>query len=245
MQLAQSLLPNRTIVWRDTIDSTMHEAVRLANEGAPSGTIIGADEQTAGHGRFSRVWHSERGSGLYFSIILRLPIETSVMPVVTLALGCAVVEAIQLTAGITPDLRWPNDVLINEKKVCGILTQLHGNAIVSGIGINVNQTTFPPDVQNLATSLKLATGQDHNREQLLVTLLDDIDRHCDILVTQGPSAIFALYTQHSSYVTGKHVTLEEGLRGTTSGLTPEGFLNLTLDNGNEHTVISGGIRPTL
>ena len=119
MQLAQSLLPNRTIVWRDTIDSTMHEAVRLANEGAPSGTIIGADEQTAGHGRFSRVWHSERGSGLYFSIILRLPIETSVMPVVTLALGCAVVEAIQLTAGITPDLRWPNDVLIDGAHTIG------------------------------------------------------------------------------------------------------------------------------
>jgi BirA family biotin operon repressor/biotin-[acetyl-CoA-carboxylase] ligase len=222
----------------------MHEAVRLAAAGAPSGTVVGADEQTAGHGRFDRVWHSEKGSGLYFSIILRLPIETAAMPAVTLALGCAVVEAIQLTANITPDLRWPNDVLINDRKVCGILSQLHGVAIVSGIGINVNQSAFPPDVEDIATSLKLATGRDQNREQLLVALLDDIDRHCDILVNQGVQSILDLYTQHSSYVSGRRVTLEdEAVTGTTSGLTAEGFLRVRLDNGSEKTVLAGGVRP--
>lgn len=243
MQLAQTLLPNRRIEWHSSIDSTMHQAVQLAAEGAPSGTVVGADEQTAGQGRFNRVWHSERGAGLYFSIILRLPIETAAMPAVTLALGCAVVEALQITANVAPDLRWPNDVLLNDKKVCGILTQLHGQAIVSGIGINVNQTSFPSEIQEIATSVRIATSREHSREQLFVALLDDIDRYCDILVQQGRSAIFDLYSHHSSYVSGRRVIVDEEITGTTAGLTPEGFLRLRKDDGTDHTVLAGGLRP--
>src|SRR5690349_12013852 len=102
--------PDRRIHWYPTIGSTMHEAVRQANAGAPGGTVTGADEQTAAHGRYNRHWHSEREAGLYQTVILRLPIETAHLPVVTLALGLASAASIEQTAGVDCDLRWPNDV---------------------------------------------------------------------------------------------------------------------------------------
>jgi BirA family transcriptional regulator, biotin operon repressor / biotin---[acetyl-CoA-carboxylase] ligase len=246
IDMVQGLLPDRQLHWSPIADSTMHEAVRLAAAGASSGTVVGADEQTAGHGRFNRPWHSERDTGLYFSLILRLPLEPAALPVLTLALGCATVEAIQITTGINCDLRWPNDVLIADRKCAGILTQLHNGAIVAGIGINVNQSHFPPDVDAIATSLRLASGRENSRESLLVALLDDIDRHAATLVRQGPAAILDLFTQMSSYVSGRRVTVDVpdgAVTGTTAGLTEAGFLKLRLDNGAEQIIIAGGVRP--
>jgi BirA family transcriptional regulator, biotin operon repressor / biotin---[acetyl-CoA-carboxylase] ligase len=239
-------LPGRRIHWHESIDSTMYEAVRLAAAGAPSGTVVGADEQTAGHGRYNRPWHSERGAGLYFSLILRLPIETAALPVITLALGCAAVEAVEITTGITCDLRWPNDVLIADRKCAGILTQFHNGAVVAGIGINVNQARFPPELSDVATSLRIASGREHPRENLLAAILDDIDRHAGILVRQGPAAILDLFTQASSYVSGRRVEVDlpdGAVTGTTAGLTESGFLKLRLHTGAEQIIIAGGVRP--
>ena len=137
-------LPGRRVQWFESIDSTMIRAAGLAREGCPHGTIIGADEQTAGIGRQGHLWHSEKGAGLYVSIVLRLPVEARALPVVMLALGLAVQEAIAQTTSLAPDLRWPNDVLIGGRKCAGILAQLEGNAIIAGVGINVSQTGFPP-----------------------------------------------------------------------------------------------------
>lgn len=237
---------DRDIRWFRVIDSTMHEAVRLADAGCRSGTVVGADEQTAGHGRYGRLWHSERDTGLYFSIVLRLPLDPASMSVVTLALGLATAEAIQRTAGLACDLRWPNDVLLGDRKCAGILTQLHGTAVVAGIGVNVNQTRFPPDVVRIATSLRMASGREQSRETLFAALLEDIDRHCDILTRQGPAAIFDLFTRASSYVAGRRVVVElpEGpVSGTTAGLTETGLLRLLRDNGREETIVAGGVRP--
>jgi BirA family transcriptional regulator, biotin operon repressor / biotin---[acetyl-CoA-carboxylase] ligase len=225
---------SRDIRWYPTIDSTMHEAVRLANAGCDAGTVVGADEQTAGQGRFGRVWHSEAEAGLYFSIVLR-----AADPAITLALGLATAAAIQETAGITCDLRWPNDVLIGDGKVAGILTQLHGDSVVAGIGINVNQTEFPPDVATIATSVRIATGREQQREPLLAAVLDEIDHH----VTQSREAILKLFARASSYVTGRRVIVDDRTTGTTTGLTDEGYLRLRLDNGREELVVAGGVRP--
>ncbi len=237
----------RDIRWFPVINSTMHEAVRLAAEGCRSGTVVGADEQTAGHGRHGRQWHSERGTGLYFSIVLRLPLlEPAWMPVMTMALGLATAEAIQQSTGVACDLRWPNDVLIGERKCAGILSQLHGTAIVAGIGINVNQSQFPSDVERTAISLRIATGREQSRERLLAAVLDEIDRYCDILTMQGPAAIFDLFGRASSYVAGRRVTVDlpEGqVTGTTAGLTQTGSLRLLLDNGREEMIVAGGVRP--
>jgi BirA family biotin operon repressor/biotin-[acetyl-CoA-carboxylase] ligase len=236
----------REIHWHGTIGSTMHEAVRLAAAGCASGTVVGADEQTAGQGRHGRVWHSQADTGLYFSVVLRLPLDPASAAVVTFALGLSVAEAIQQTTGVACDLRWPNDVLVRDRKCAGILTQLHGAAVVTGIGVNVNQTEFPPDVADIAISLRIASGREQSRESLLAALLDSIDRHCDILTKQGPAVIFDLFTRASSYVTGRRVTVEllEGeVTGTTAGLTEAGFLRLRRDDGGEETIVAGGVRP--
>jgi BirA family transcriptional regulator, biotin operon repressor / biotin---[acetyl-CoA-carboxylase] ligase len=246
IERVHSLVPGREIRWYPTIDSTMHEAVRLAREGCPSGTVVGADEQTAGHGRYGRVWHSEAESGLYFSIVLRLALDPGSMSVITFALGLAVAEAIQSATGIACDLRWPNDVLVQDRKCAGILTQLHGTDVVSGIGVNVNQAAFPADVARIATSLHIASGREQSREGLLIALLDGIDRHCDILTMQGPAAILHLFTRASSYVMGRRVTVDlaDGcVTGTTAGLTEAGFLRLRRDDGGEETIVAGGVRP--
>lgn len=232
--------PLRLIQWHETIGSTMPEAVRLAAEGAPSGSVIGAEEQTAGHGRYNRVWHSEKGSGLYQSIVLRLSINPASLPVVTLALGLATQSAIARETGIACDLRWPNDVLIGDLKCAGILVQLHGEAVVAGIGINVNQKSFPPDLP--ATSVLLASGSPQSREALLIALLEEIDTHCEILVEQGTAPILGMFAQSSSYVSGRRVIVDDQLTGTTSGLTQDGFLLLRSDSGQEQIIHAGGVR---
>ncbi len=238
----RAAIPGREIHWHDSISSTMYEAVRLANAGAPNGTVVGAEEQTSGHGRYNRQWHSEKESGLYQTIILRLPVEPQHVPVVTLALGLATASAISHTAGLHVDLRWPNDALIGEKKVAGILVQLHGQAVVAGIGINVNQESFPPEVSEIATSLRIATGHPQEREPLLIALLSEIDEHTKILAEQGIDPILKMFTRASSYTLGRRVIVDEQITGTTMGLTPEGFLRMKKDDGTEHIVLAGGVR---
>src|ERR1700733_12720083 len=160
----RSQMPERRIEWHDVIDSTMIEANRLAAQGAASGTVVGAEEQSAGRGRHGRSWHSEPGSGLYVSIILRRQFTPATLRVVTLALGLAAQEAILKATDLACDLRWPNDVLIpskeSEGKCAGILTQLEGStqpsAIIAGIGINVNHSSFPAELSPIATSLRIA-----------------------------------------------------------------------------------------
>jgi len=238
----RSRLPGLDIHYHRVLDSTMHEAARLAALGAPSGTAVIADQQTAGIGRYQRPWHSEAASGLYVSIVLRMPIE----PVITLALGLATVDAIQKTTGIACDLRWPNDVLIGDRKLAGILTHLDGPAVIAGIGINVNHREFPPELSAQATSLRIASGRQQSREELLVELLPAIDTFCSTLVSEGRPAILEMFSHASSYVRGRRVRVdqEDGvITGTTAGLTADGFLLVRGDDQREHIILAGGVRP--
>jgi BirA family biotin operon repressor/biotin-[acetyl-CoA-carboxylase] ligase len=238
--------PGRDIQWRETVHSTMDEAGRLAEAGCASGTVIGAEEQTAGRGRMGRVWCSPRDTGLYQTIVLRLPLPAADLPAVTFALGLAVAAAIERTSGVACDLRWPNDVLIGGRKCAGILTQLHGDAIVAGIGVNVNQTDFPAAVADIATSVRMAANAPQSREQLLIALLEEIDHHCDILVTDGAEAIRRTFAMRSSYVSGRRVTVDQDdcvVTGVTAGLTAAGYLRLVRDDGVETVIIAGGVRP--
>ncbi len=246
LEWVRSHLPGRHIEWHSSVDSTMFAATRLAAEGFGSGTIVGADEQTAGHGRYGRPWHSEPESGLYVSMVLRVPVKADALPVVTLALGLAAADAITRTAGIACDLRWPNDVLIGDKKCAGILPQLDDSAIVVGFGVNANHTTFPASVASLATSLRIATGRTQSREQLLVHLATSVDLHCGILENEGIKPILDMFTHASSYVRGRRVAVDQGethLTGITAGLTEAGFLRLCDDSGKLHTILAGGVRP--
>ena len=242
----RSQLPGRRIEWHSMLDSTMIEASRLAAVGAPSGTVVGAEGQTAGQGRHGRTWHSEPGSGLYVSIILRRQFEPDTLPVVTLAFGLAVREAILKATDLACDLRWPNDVLLQSKKCAGILTVLESSVIIAGIGINVNHSSFPDELSGIATSLRIATGRVQSREQLLAWLLAKVDYYCDLLDAQGRGPVIEAFSRASSFVSGRRVCVDQGdseLRGVTAGLNQAGFLKLHADDGRQRLIVAGGVRP--
>src|SRR3982751_4553095 len=163
--------PSTNLHYFPTIGSTMTEATRMARDGAPHGTVVLAEEQTAGVGRVGRSWTSDAEVGIYCSVILRLPLPQAQFPIVSLLLGLATVEAIQNSAGIACDLRWPNDVLVDGCKVAGVLAHMAANCIIGGIGINVNNTSFEPNLRTPATSLRIAAGTEVSRESVLLKLL--------------------------------------------------------------------------
>jgi BirA family biotin operon repressor/biotin-[acetyl-CoA-carboxylase] ligase len=236
--------PHNAVHYFRTLGSTMTEASRLAAAGASHGTVVLADEQTSGVGRLGRSWISQVDDGIYISILLRIPILPTRLPIASLLLGLATAEAIEHTAALECDIRWPNDILIRERKVSGVLPYLVEGCIVAGIGINVNQTNMPSDLRTAATSLRMECGgRIQDREQLIIKLLEAIDDFCFMLARQGPDSILDAFTRASSYVLSRRVMVEEtGKRGTTAGLDENGFLLLTLDNGQLEKLSSGGIR---
>jgi BirA family transcriptional regulator, biotin operon repressor / biotin---[acetyl-CoA-carboxylase] ligase len=224
----------RRVEWYESIDSTMLVAARLAREGCEHGTTVVADEQTAGIGRHGRSWHSEKGAGLYVSIVLRMP---QPVPVMMLALGLAAREAIAKTTALRPDLRWPNDVLMGGRKCAGMLAQVEGGAVIAGIGINISQTGFPEELE--ATSL-LLEGAKTTREEILAALVEAVDEYCG----KQPAEIRRLFEVASSYARGLRVRVEQnGVEGVTQGLDPSGFLIVRQDNGQYATILAGGVRP--
>lgn len=226
-------LAGRRVDWFECVGSTMIEA---RNPLLP-GRIVVADEQTAGIGRHGRNWYSAPGEGLYVSIVL----AAGATPVIMLALGLAAREAIVQTTGLTADLRWPNDVLINSRKCAGILAQLEGGAIIAGIGINISQPGFPDGFETQPTSLRLE-GASVSRENLLVALVEAVDRSTAL----GTAEILERFSSASSYASGRRVRAEsEGrtIEGFTCGLNTSGFLLVREDYGKEHTILAGGVRP--
>lgn len=246
LESVRAHFPGRRIEWYESVPSTMQRASELAVAGFPSGTVVGAEEQTAGKGRYGRQWHSEPHSGLYQSIILRPSLSPTSLPLLTMALGLAVSEAVLKTTDLVCDLRWPNDLLLTGKKCCGILTQAEGDAVIAGIGLNVNQESFPPDVAKIATSLRISGDRIYPREPLLIHLLQSVDSYCAILEREGIAPILDMFSRASSYVSGRRVTVEQDgvlLRGTTAGLDGSGFLILQEDSGKRTVILAGGVRP--
>jgi BirA family transcriptional regulator, biotin operon repressor / biotin---[acetyl-CoA-carboxylase] ligase len=232
------------------IGSTNTAAMAAAAEGAPEGSVFLAEEQTAGRGRGANTWQSQRSTGIYCSVILRPALPPSEVLALSLAAGLAVRAAIeQVDARVTADLKWPNDLLIDGKKVCGILAEMNAEAtrvryIVVGVGINVNQASFPKELG--ATSLRLVTGSEWSRVELVAALLKSLDREHRQLC-EDPEAkeqIFRRFAQSSSWVQGKAVRIEENgsaFEGATEGLDERGFLRVRTEKGTK-TVLSGTVR---
>jgi BirA family biotin operon repressor/biotin-[acetyl-CoA-carboxylase] ligase len=232
------------------IGSTNTTAMAAAAEGAPEGSIFLAEEQTAGRGRGANTWQSPRSTGIYCSVILRPPVPPSDLLPLSLATGLAVQTAIQqIDERIRVDLKWPNDLLVDGKKICGILSEMNAEAtrvrhIVVGIGINVNQSNFPKELS--ATSLRLATGTEWSRVELLAALLKSLDREYRQLIADRDAreSILQRFTEHSSWVHGKKIRIEENgaaFEGTTDGLDTRGFLLVQTAHGMR-TVLSGTVR---
>lgn len=245
------LLPWRPLHYFPVTASTMILAANGASAGAPHGSVFIADEQTAGVGRFGRTWHSEANTGIYLSIVLRLGLPAHSLSVLTLALGLAAAETIQAQTSLYADLRWPNDVLIGERKVAGILAQLSDDCLLAGIGINVNQGSLPADLREEAVSLKIAAGgHSFPREPMIAGLVANVDRRCTMLIEEGPAATIEAFTLASSYAVNRRVVFE-GPRGevrsidqgVTAGLDPQGFLLVRRAAGDMVTLMTGGVRP--
>ena len=233
------------------IGSTNTAAMEAAASGAPEGSVFLAEEQIAGRGRGAHTWHSARSSGIYCSVVLRPVLPPSEALIISLAAGLALHAAIQtIDPKLNPDLKWPNDLLLDGKKLSGILTEMNAEAtrvrhIVIGIGINVNQASFPSELKDHATSLRLSTGTEWSRVELTATLLKSLDReYCDLL--QRPEArqsILRRFEERSASVRGREVHVEEngGFDGTTAGLDARGFLQVRTAHGIR-TVLSGTVR---
>ena len=158
-----------------TVDSTQEAVFALASAGAPDGAAVVADTQTAGRGRRGRRWHDEAGTSLLVSVLLRPALPPSLRPLLSYAASLAVVGTLG-TLGLEARVKWPNDVLIAGRKVAGILLEAREGVVVVGVGLNVNQQRFPPELAARATSVALQTGRAADRGVLLATLLDELDR---------------------------------------------------------------------
>ena len=233
------------------IGSTNTAAMEAAANGAPEGSVYLAEEQTAGRGRGANAWHSARSTGIYCSVVLRPNLPPTDALILSLAAGLSAHSAVQqLDARVNPDLKWPNDLLIDGKKFGGILTEMNAEAtrvryLVIGIGINVNQPRFPEELRDVATSLKEISGSEWSRVELTAALLKSLHREYRDLL-EKPSAhdsILRRFAEHSSYVRGRKVRVEEngGFEGVTEGLDARGFLQVRTAQGLR-TVLSGTVR---
>jgi BirA family transcriptional regulator, biotin operon repressor / biotin---[acetyl-CoA-carboxylase] ligase len=226
------------------------EQARLAGPAyAPHGSFYVADEQTTGRGRSDHSWHSSAGEGLYLSVLLRPDIAAADLVWLPLLAGLAAHAAIHEVTALNADLRWPNDLLIVNRKVGGILVEAQAGAdraeaAVIGIGINLHQQRFPSGLATEATSLDLETGRITNRQQLLIALLQSL--HVELAALKSKAATAAIpdrIAAISSWVQGRRVEVHgpQPCIGITDGLDARGFLRVRTANGMV-TVTTGGIR---
>jgi BirA family transcriptional regulator, biotin operon repressor / biotin---[acetyl-CoA-carboxylase] ligase len=247
-RLKGSLFGKRILHYFKT-DSTNRVALELGNAGEPEGTVVMAEEQTAGRGRAGRGWHSERGTGLYFTLLLRPRLSPAQAPLLTMLAGISAQAAIQAQTGLSPELKWPNDLLLGGKKAGGILTEMYAepNAVkfvIIGIGINVNQEKFPAELSAVATSLRKESGKMTYRLELLVRLLTQFESDYNRFLREGASFVVERFQSLTPFVKGRRVRVETGAEtylGTTAGLSPDGFLLVSRENGPVVTVIAGDV----
>jgi BirA family biotin operon repressor/biotin-[acetyl-CoA-carboxylase] ligase len=226
---------------------------------ASEGEVFLAEEQTAGRGRGNHKWHSAPGVGIYCSVVLRPQITPADALWLSLIAAVATQDAVREVTGLATDIRWPNDLLINDKKFCGILTEMSTDSTrvrhaIVGIGINVNHDSFPEELAGLATSLYLETGRQWPRVELTASLLKSLDREyrAFLRVVHSPfrtpslrfEPILKRIEARSSYAYGKEVHVDEdgGYSGITDGLDPQGFLRIRTKYG-VRMVTSGSVRP--
>jgi BirA family transcriptional regulator, biotin operon repressor / biotin---[acetyl-CoA-carboxylase] ligase len=231
------------------VDSTNRVALELGHAAEPEGAVVLAEEQTAGRGRAGRTWQSDRAAGIYVTLLLRPKLSPVQAPLLTMMAGLSAYAAIQAQTGLTPDVKWPNDLLLRGKKMGGILTEMHAEPtqvrfIIVGIGLNVNQEKFPEELRSVATSLRIETGKQESRLELLVKLLREFESDYNRFLQEGPAAVVSRFEAVSSYARGKRVRVVNGsasFAGVSAGLSAEGLLQVQRDDGQLVTVISGDV----
>lgn len=243
----------QVIHYEETVDSTQRIAHKLAYEQAKEGTIIIAEEQKSGRGRMDRKWHSPKYTGIWMSIILRPKIPLAKAPQLTLLAAVAVVQAIEELTNLSPEIKWPNDILINGKKMTGILTELqaeadHINSVIIGMGINVNQSQedFPVELHSTATSIAIEQNNRLSRAAVIRSVLTHLEKLYLLFLDQGFYPIKLLWEGYAISI-GKNIkarTITSFIEGKALGITDDGVLKIEDSLGEIHLVYSADIELT-
>jgi BirA family biotin operon repressor/biotin-[acetyl-CoA-carboxylase] ligase len=224
------------VEWFSTLDSTNRHALEAAREGAPDGLVVVADEQTAGRGRLGRTWEAPPGSSLLVSVLLR---STDPPGRTVMAAGVALADAVEEVAGFATWLKWPNDLVVDDRKLAGLLAEADGEALVVGAGCNVNWESFPAELEATATACNLEAGRPVDRDALLDTFLD---RFAEAL---GRGAAIVPHYRSRLTSIGRAVRVEhvrdDDLVGTAVGVTDDGALIVRDDAGTDHTVVAADV----
>lgn len=239
----------RKLFYFEQLDSTSSHLAELSKGSAGQGTVVIAEQQTAGRGRQGNSWHSPPGPGLYFSLLLKPELPSIKLSGLTLALGCSAAEAIEKIIKSPVTVKWPNDLYCNNRKVGGMLTEMqsHGGLIdnaVIGIGLNVNNESVPLELCDTASSLLLETGKTCSREDLLIGLLTRLEDDYRTFREQGLKA-FAQRLAARFFLQGKRASVQDGLgiqmRGVVIGFDSDGCLLLTDQQGRTVKCCSGTV----
>lgn len=238
----------KEIHYKESVDSTNTWAKMLAEEGAPHGTVVFADEQTAGKGRRGRVWENPKGVNLAFTYLLRPEFLPESAPMLTLVMGLSVAQVCG-EYGLDAWIKWPNDVVVNRKKICGILTEMSAqidyvNYVVIGTGINVNQRSIPENLQDRATSFYLETGKDFLRAQIAASVMETFEKNYELFTqTCDLSLLINEYNQIlvNNQQKVKVLDVNQEFTGISAGITPKGELLVTKDDGETVKIMAGEV----
>lgn len=232
------------VSWPDQTESTNDDALSAAKKGALHGSLFGAEAQTRGRGRRGSEWHSTPGAGLWFSLLLRPRLRADVAPLLALCTGLAVREVVAARATATVLVKWPNDVLADGRKIAGVLVESqvsgqHVGSVIVGIGLNVEQLEFPPELTNVATSLALLEASRREREPLLAGLLGALELRLGMLEMGNIGGILGELRAHDALL-DQRLRIDE-LEGTGAGIDDTGRLLLRLPTGELRPIISGHV----
>ena len=231
------------------IDSTNLEVKRRAEAGAEAPLLVAADKQTAGRGRRGRTWISPPGNDIYMSLLLRPPIRPEHASMLTIVAALAVAGGIREETGLEAGIKWPNDAVVNGKKICGILTEMSTDMeeisyVVPGIGINVNSEVFSPGIAATATSLKLCLGRTVKRAGIIAAVIRCFAEYYRIFLrTEDLSGLKELYESMLVNLDREVLVLDPGgeYRGIARGITSSGELRVEREDGTETAVLSGEV----
>lgn len=240
---------NSEVIYFDETDSTNTQAKIYAENGSPHGTLFTADCQSAGKGRRGRSWTAAAGCNIYMSLLLRPKIATTAAPTLTLVMAVSVAEAIREVCGVETKIKWPNDIVLGRKKLCGILTEMsageHGiSYVIVGVGVNVNQEQFPEELSDKATSLKIETGLSTDREKLFVSIVKHFWNYYEIFSeTEDLSGIRNIYNDLLINKDCEVKVLEPGNAFTAHalGVNEKGELLVKTKNGEVKNIYAGEV----
>ena len=239
----------KKVLYFDETGSTNTEAKQAAEAGAPHGTLAVADYKNMGKGRRGRMWTSPRGVGVRMSLMIRPEIHPSAASMLTLVAALGVSEGIGKTCGLETQIKWPNDIVADGKKICGILTEMSTeleciNYVVTGMGINANMEELPEEIKDVATSILLQTGKRVKRSQLIGAVMESYEKYYNVFMESGNmSGLLDVYNSHLANMQRSVRVLQPGSEyvGTALGINDAGELLVKTEDGAVHQVISGEV----